>query len=72
LRLFGYAIKNYYICKNPNKAVMTKFHSTSGSRQKNGWLKPEIALLDIKKDTFAGTGTKLEQKTGSGSPNKKP
>lgn len=39
---------------------------------KKEWAKPGLKILDIKKDTFAGTGTQTEQNAGQGPTNKKP
>ena len=40
--------------------------------EKKAWLKPSIESLNIKKDTFAGTGLKNEKNPGQGPTNKKP
>lgn len=43
-----------------------------GSSPKKHWERPALTALDIKKDTFAGTGSKIEQNPNQGPPNKKP
>jgi len=38
---------------------------------KKEWIKPTLSDLDIKKDTFAGTGVKIEKNSGQGPTSKK-
>ena len=44
----------------------------SSSPPKKEWEKPALSILAIKKDTFSGTGTKIEKNAGAGQPNRKP
>jgi len=51
---------------------MKNIDLNSSTSVKKEWTNPAISILDIKKDTFNGTGNNFEKKPNQGSPTKKP